>query len=265
MHTHTRLAAGDFTFWQQDATGETEVSFATFCPDYHPQDRIGVVSVALEDGVLHTSYALLAFTTAFYDSLRATRTEFFDYPQHFALVGADANGDARGGATVVHAGGDLLPLATPHLWDAWSWLDVWPEGKWLTAPVTTAALLARVFDYQINRLFWPRALTTRVSEGELPAYVWTMLKTSLKAVYLYGNDGDGGDNGSVGDAPLAALPCERSVVRVRAAAQTLVQESVAKLPAPQLANHAHAIAQAPTTPQSYARVDVAQWLARLGS
>src|SRR5687768_2655344 len=83
MHTSTRLCAGDFHFWRQEAQDgkeinteiniviNTEVDFALFSPNYHEQDRIGVVSLGLEDGVLHTSYALLAFTTAFYDRLRA--------------------------------------------------------------------------------------------------------------------------------------------------------------------------------------------------
>lgn len=71
MHTSARLSASDFTFWRQTANGDQQIDFATFSPDYHPQDRIGVISLTLEDGVLHTSYALLAFTTAFYDCLRA--------------------------------------------------------------------------------------------------------------------------------------------------------------------------------------------------
>ena len=69
MHTSTRLRADDFHFWQH----AQPVDFATFAPTYHEQDRVGVVSLGLEDGVLHTSYALLAFTTAFYDRLRALR------------------------------------------------------------------------------------------------------------------------------------------------------------------------------------------------
>jgi hypothetical protein len=145
MHTSTRMGAGDFQFWHHTASGARQVDFAAFCPDYHELDRVGVVSPALEDGVLQTSYALLALTTAFYDCLRARylapnpsparldagRVEmsmarsqddgFFDYPQHFAFVGAE-------GANV-YTGSGLLPLSTPQLWDGWSWLDVWPDAK----------------------------------------------------------------------------------------------------------------------------------------
>src|SRR4051794_7821369 len=87
MHTSTRLCAGDFHYWRQAPTGAQAVHFAAFCPNYHYQDRVGVVSLALEQGVLETSYAILALTTAFYDCLRASHEHFFDYPQHFAFVG----------------------------------------------------------------------------------------------------------------------------------------------------------------------------------
>ena len=88
---------------------------------------------------------------------------------------------------MVHAGSAALPLNTPQLWNAWSWLDVWPDAKWVTAPATASALLQRAFDYQINRLFWPRSLKIGAGETQLPAHLWKMLNTSLKAVYLYGS------------------------------------------------------------------------------
>jgi hypothetical protein len=274
MHTSTRLSASDFTFWRPTASGDQQIDFATFSPDYHPQDRIGVVSPALEAGVLHTSYALLAFTTAFYDCLRARRVEFFDYPQHFAFVGIQeknegkngVKGEATGGATMVYAGvyagSELLPLNTPQLWNAWSWLDVWPDAKWVTAEATASALLQRAFDYQINRLFWPRSLKISAGESQLPAHLWRMLNTSLKAVYLYG-EGDSPFVNSEGDSETDALGGEHFEIRVLAAAQEIVQESVVQLPAPLLITSAPVITQAPTTPQQYQRVDVQAFLAAL--
>src|SRR5690606_9756161 len=110
-------------------------------------DRVGVVSLCLEDGVIHTGRALLALTTAFYDCHRARGGELFDYPQHFAFVGADETGIRTRTGSVPDA---------PSLWDAWSWLDVWPAHKWVATPPTATALLGRVSDYQINRLFWPQ-------------------------------------------------------------------------------------------------------------
>jgi hypothetical protein len=261
MHTSTRLCAGDFHFRRQGLQdgkeGSQEVDFALFSPNYHEQDRIGVVSLGLEDGVLNTSYALLAFTTAFYDRLRARGKEFFDYPQHFAFVGTDKSkaGNSRPNAwgAVVHAGSDLLPAETPQLWNAWSWLDVWPDAKWVTAPATAAGMLQRAFDYQINRLFWPRALNLEQQESQLPAHLWKMLKSSLKAVYLYGE----------GNGAMAGLAGDCFEVRVLAAAQEIVQESVVQLPAPLLIARAAAITQAPTAPQVYERVAVEEFLAAL--
>ncbi len=177
MHTSTRLANTDFQFFHHSPTGAQPIAFADFCPDYHELDRVGVVSPILEAGVYHTSYALLALTTAFYDSLRARGGDFFDYPQHFAFVGAA--GDS------ICTGNGPLPLTTPKLWDAWSWLDVWPANKWVPTPVTAMGMLQRVFDYQINRLFWPRSLRPKENDTELPTYVWKMLRTRLKSIYFY--------------------------------------------------------------------------------
>jgi hypothetical protein len=69
MHTSTRLQASDFAFWQRCPDGLKPIDFDQFWPDYHPQDRVGVVSPCLEDGVYHTAGALLALTTRFYDNL----------------------------------------------------------------------------------------------------------------------------------------------------------------------------------------------------
>jgi hypothetical protein len=270
MHTSTRLRADDFHFWQQTARASYPVDFATFSPNYHEQDRVGVISLGLEDGVLQTSYALLALTTAFYDCLRARGNDFFDYPQHFAFVGAEANREVSNGkvtnggineigaspaAIAVHAGSAYLPANTPQLWNAWSWLDVWPDAKWITAPTNAAAMLQRAFDYQINRLFWPRSLNlvshqASVPEAPLPAYLWKMLKTNLKVVYLYG------EPSSEDDSNWAALAGERIEIRAMTAAQEIVQESIVQLPAPLLLPGALNVANAATTPQRYERVGV---------
>ncbi|CAN5510459.1 hypothetical protein BH10CHL1_BH10CHL1_49100 [soil metagenome] len=214
MHTSTRLQATDFQLWQWGQDQQTQVPFDALCPNYHPLDRIGVVSPCLEDGVLHTAYALLALTTAFYDTQRTRAIDFFDYPQHFAFVGAKS--------TDVYTQHTTLPLATPHLWDAWSWLDVWPDNKWITAPPTASGMLKQVFDYQVNRLFWPIDLKPDATENLLPTYVAKMLKTSLQTVYYY-------QRGTLATAPQQGDTIE---IQANAAAVTLVQESIAKLPTP---------------------------------
>lgn len=212
MHTSSRLCATDFQFWRHSPTDTQPADFATFCPDYHELDRIGVVSPTLEAGVHYTSYALLALTTAFYDSLRARGTDFFDYPQHFAFVGA-ADGH-------ICTGNGPLPLDTPKLWDAWSWLDVWPANKWVPTPLTATAMVQQVFDYQINRLFWPRGLQPGPEEPALPSYIWQMLRTRLKAVYYYS-----------AEQQVYTVPQDMAIeIHLSAAAGALIQESVKRLP-----------------------------------
>lgn len=210
MHTSTRLAATDFYYGQRTAAGTVSCSFADFCPNYHELDRVAVVSLSLEDGVLYTGRTLLALTTAFYDSQRERRADFFDYPQHFALVGTTATG--------VQLGSTATPN-TPELWAAWSWLDVWPSHKWISAPPTATGMLQRVFDYQINRLFWPYHLLPTFAEQPLPDYAYRMLRTRLKAVYYY----------SLATGPQMQLPT--LAVRSSAVANELWQECIARLPA----------------------------------
>lgn len=277
MHTSTRLVATDFHFMQHAPSGNEPVAVAAFCPDYHPQDRVGVVSMSLEQGVLHTSYALLALTTVFYDHMRAQKDEFFDYPQHFAFVGkgeaaqgeagtvnTETGNAALGNAETVRVGNLQLGAETPQLWNAWSWLDVWPDPKWVTVPATATSMLKRIFDYQINRLFWPRSLTPAHFQAEEPAskiagYVWKMLNTSLKTVYLYGET-DGADVGVDAWAMLDGITIE---VRGENEAMQIVQESLVQLPAPLLIDNAVDTAHATHAPQSFTRVDAQAFLAAL--
>jgi hypothetical protein len=240
MHTSTRLAAADFCFTERTQSGVRSLSFAEFCPDYHELDRIGVVSLCVEDGVLHTGRALLALTTAFYDCHRARAGDFFDYPQHFAFVGADESG-------LCTRSGVSLPDA-PHQWDAWSWLDVWPAHKWVATPPTATTMLARVFDYQINRLFWPCELRPTPGEELLPDFVQKMLRTRLKAVYYYST----------------ATPLENDEpimeVQLSPTAEALRQESIGRLPP---AAQPPALLALPAT-DGFRLLDSHQFLAAMG-
>ena len=181
MHTSQALRSSHFQYRRIGDGGRTQVGFSSFCADYHEQDRVGVVSPRLEDGILHTGYALLALTTAFYDAQRARGRDFFIYPQHFAIIGADQSGVATG------VGRLDLTLDEAGIGGAWGWLDVWPASNWLTAPSTPVAFLTKVFEYQINRLFWPQDFVAKEAPraGLLPDYARRILKTRLKSVYYY--------------------------------------------------------------------------------
>ena len=177
MHTSTLLSAKDFQHWQPKAGQRLKVDFATLCPDYHERDRLAVVCPHLEDGVLHTGFALLSLTTAFYDVLRGRGSEFFDYPSHFAFIATTPEG------VTTYKG--PRRMEENALGGAWSNLDVWPETQWITVPESATEMLYKVFSFQINRLFWPENFTPAAGEAQLPPNVRRLLKARLKAVYYY--------------------------------------------------------------------------------
>ena len=88
MHTSSILKAEDFEFWGYSDEGPVQMECPRLCPGYAETDRVAIVSPWFEDGVVNVPLAILSMATAFYDVQRARGTEFFDYPRHFALVGA---------------------------------------------------------------------------------------------------------------------------------------------------------------------------------
>ena len=175
MHTSKLLKSSDFQYWRLTEEERISVDFKGFCPDYHELDRVGVISPCLEDGLLYTGDALLALTTAFYDILRAREINFFDYPQHFAFIGASEG--------VVHARGERLPM--DRIGTGWGNLDVWPDSKWIPTLGNVTGMMKKIHDFQINRLFVPHGFKPGSEESLLPAYARKMLATRLKSVYYY--------------------------------------------------------------------------------
>lgn len=177
MHTSTVLQASDFVYRRLGPETGAAADFDSLFPDYHELDRVGVVSLTLEEAILHTGVALLALTTAFYDAQRAKGAPFFNYPQHFALLGG------AGGKIQTRSG--AVAMSPEVLGPSWGNLDVWPESNWHLGPPTAEGMLRRAFDLQINRLFWPERLAPQQPEVRLPSYVPRMLRSRLKAVYYY--------------------------------------------------------------------------------
>ena len=177
MHTSNVLQSSDFQYVRRAPDGSSGPGMKALYPDYQTSDRVGVVSPCVEDGLLNAGYALLGLTTTFYDCLRSRTADFFDYPQHFAFLGATADGLLSYGRPV--------PADEMALEATWGNLDVWPDSQWLFAPVTATAMIKKVFDFQINRLFWPQNLVPQPGEGRLPGYLRTMLGTRLKSVCYY--------------------------------------------------------------------------------
>lgn len=204
MHTSKVLCSTDFHYSPLPARAGIRGDFSTFCPQYHPLDRVGVVSPYLEEGVRQTGYALLALTTAFYDVLRARSADFYDYPHHFAFLDASATG--------VQTHGGRLPLDHATMGAPWGGLDVWPDSNWIVVPGTVTGMLKKVFDWQISRLFWPEDFAADADASRLPAHVRALLSTRLKTVYYYNTA-----------APTMAIHVTQPV-------EDLVSRSLARLP-----------------------------------
>ncbi len=176
MHTSTLLKAEHFEYTLRNTNCDAPVrsDFAACFADYHPQDRVAVVSVPCEHGALYTGYALLACTTAFYDAQRARGGEFFDYPQHYLFFDRSDEG--------VKTTAGRRPLADDAM-GLMGHLDVWPNNKWVSIPGTVRHIVQTVFDYNIHRLFWPHDLKPADEQVKLPWYARKMMRTRLKGVY----------------------------------------------------------------------------------
>ena len=204
MHTSTVLEAEHFAYFRCSAnSGPPAASdFAACFPNYHYQDRLGVVALPYEYGALYTGFALLACTTAFYDALRSRDGAFFDYPQHYLFFDRSAEGvNTTAGRRRLDQ--DALGLM--------GHLDVWPENKWVAAPSRVSGIIKTIFDYNINRLFWPYGLQPEAGEAKLPWYAHKMLRTRLKGVYYYNS------------------PRPNIEIRGAAPAEKLVWETIARL------------------------------------
>ncbi len=185
-------------------SGAVGTTFSEAYPDYHTQDRAGLVSPRLEDGVYGLSAAVLGLATGFYDCLRSKGDEFFDYPLHHAFVGGQ-------GPRVRTRCGDL-DLSIGEMGAAWGWLDVWPETNWHLCPATPAGMLEAVFRHQVNRVYWPASFMPGTVEKPLSHYAYKLLSRRLKSVWYY--------------------DCEDGNLEVRAtgSAADVIRESVERLP-----------------------------------
>ena len=182
MHTSERITQSDFVYHRRQDTKSEVLSFSEAYPDYHPQDRVGLISPRLEDGVFGLAGAVLGLATGFYDCLRSSGGAFFNYPQHHVFIGGR---DAR-----VHTRHGDRVLSLPEMGSAWGWLDVWPETNWHLCPATPAGMLEAAFRLQVNRLFWPASFMPDTVDEPLPHYAYRLLRGRLKSVWYYdGEDG----------------------------------------------------------------------------
>tara|TARA_B100000029_G_scaffold482413_1_gene532387 strand:+ start:31547 stop:32350 length:804 start_codon:yes stop_codon:yes gene_type:complete len=175
LHTSTRIFQSDFTY--RRVSGVDNLPFEEVFPDYHPQDRVGLVSPRLENGLLGASVALLALTTGFYDNLRTKSKKFFDYPQHFMFVGGT-------GTSVFTEQSDFFP-SVEECAKVWGWLDIWPETNWHVIQATPFRMLEAIYRQQINRIIWPSSFLLENVETQMPFYANDLLHSRLKSVWYY--------------------------------------------------------------------------------
>lgn len=211
MHTTERVTQSDFVYRRRQDSKSRVLSFTEAYPDYHPQDRVGLVSPRLEDGVFGLAGAVLGLATGFYDCLRSKGGEFFNYPQHHAFIGG------RNGR--VHTRNGDRDLTIPELGSAWGWLDVWPETNWHLCPATPTGMLEAAFRLQVNRLFWPVSFMPGNVDEPLSHYAYRLLRGRLKSVWYY--------------------DCENGNLEVRASgsAADVIRESLERLPRESTENH----------------------------
>ncbi len=177
LHTSDRITQSDFVYRRKRGTQSDVLSFSDAYPDYHTQDRVGLVSPRLEDGVFGLAAAVLGLATGFYDCLRSKESVFFDYPLHHVFIGGQ-------GARVRTRNGDMN-LSIGEMGSAWGWLDVWPETNWHLCPATPEGMLEAVFRHQVNRVFWPASFLPGTVEKPLSSYAYKLLSGRLKSVWYY--------------------------------------------------------------------------------
>ncbi len=177
MHTSERVESSNFVYRRLSDSEPDFLSFSDAYPDYHPQDRVGLVSPHLEDALVGTAAAVLGLATGFYDCLRSKEEVFFDYPQHHVFIG--------GLAPNVHTRGGTIPMTEKEWGGPWGWLDVWPETNWHLCPATPVRMLDAVFQHQINRVFWPASFMPVEVDEPLSHYARKLLSGRLKSVWYY--------------------------------------------------------------------------------
>ena len=167
LHTSTVLESSDFSYSRAIGNEQHYAGFSEFLPNYHIQDRIGVVAPDSVKAIRGTGLAILAIATAFYDDLRGRNEAFFDYPQNLAFM------DPEMGPCWADSG------------SAWGWLDVWPDTNWIARPGNATDMIDGIFSHQVNRVFWPEGLKMDESVDALPDYALEIMRRRLKSVHYY--------------------------------------------------------------------------------
>jgi hypothetical protein len=172
MHS-SKLRGSDFAIIDNGR----HTSYSDFFNGFSNLNRLGVVTPNGIDGV-GTAALLIAYTTAFYDTYRATGESFFAYPNYYTFQ-------------------SVTPLAS------YTMLDVWPKHKDVFVERDPVDLLNAINDRAINTLLLPDGEPT--NPGLEQPQIESALRT-MKTCYLYSADGE------VADADLTIEVHSRPVI-----------------------------------------------------
>lgn len=125
MHTAHELSSEAFEYREDDVS----VDGGEVMPPVTVDDRLGVVMDDPADG-LGAGNFILACVTAFYDRLRETREEFYEYPDYFTF---QATSDPA----------DYLEF------------DIWPDHKNVSVPSNPETVLRAINDRAVDVLVVP--------------------------------------------------------------------------------------------------------------
>jgi hypothetical protein len=166
MHTSEILRSDQFQV--RDAQGHT----VDLTHGLRDDDRLGIVSPRYEDGVTGAGAAILLFVTAYYDLQRRRRQEtgedFFIYADYYAFLFADGE-NVRGASGPAPLDGAVS--------SAYSWLDIWPQEKWVVV-ADTADLWRQVQTRGITHLLMPVASDKEI--GAVPPHITAQLRAIIE-------------------------------------------------------------------------------------
>ncbi len=177
MHSSKILRTEQFQFLKGgEVTPSNDVY--SFCPEFHEDLRLGVVSPCMEDGILGAGLGVMSFVTAFYDIQRSKSEDFFIYPKYFCFLGGSENG--------IHSryADETIPL--PEAGGPWGNLDVWPESQWMATDGTVTGAIEKTCECEIDYLFWPESFRPRSDDDQPGDELRERTAETIHAIFLFG-------------------------------------------------------------------------------
>jgi hypothetical protein len=186
VHTTEELDRTDFEY----RSGGRTVSRNEVMPPIAVHDRVGVVMDTGADGVGAGNF-LLSCVTAFYDRLRETKDDFFEYPDYYTFQTTAEPAD-------------------------YGMLDVYPDHKNLAVEPDAEHLLRAINDRAITVLLVP---DVRERTPEIEDVTRRSAERRIEHCYLYAPDGQPSDPGfSIRQPRRPTEEWYRTIVRSVAAA-----------------------------------------------